>query len=286
MARIRTIKPEFWRDEDLSSVSPEAALLAIGLLNHADDEGYFNANAKLIESDVFPLRELSGSVTGMLKELCGIGYLQLFSGSDGKHYGLVVNFVKHQVINKPSPSKIKGLCKIPEECSSPTVALPVGKERKGKEQGTGKGKEQGDTRAARDVFDEQAFDRFWEAYDYRVGKQHAVKVWKAIKPDTDLVEQIIEAANRYSRSNPEKVYYKHASTWLNGKHWEDDPRTLKPKIAQQNSQPSKTQHQLNNEAFARSIGLDKMYGKPAQTFIDIEGDIHEANQTTPRQLGR
>ena len=38
MARIRTIKPEFWRDEDLSGLPAETALLAIGLLNHADDE--------------------------------------------------------------------------------------------------------------------------------------------------------------------------------------------------------------------------------------------------------
>lgn len=133
MARIRTVKPDFWRDEDLSKVSAEAALLAIGLLNHADDEGYFNANPKLIESDVFPLRELSGSVTVLIEELRGIGYVKVFSGSDGKRYGHVVNFEKHQVINKKNASKIKGLCLVPEECGSPTVVLPVGMERKGRE---------------------------------------------------------------------------------------------------------------------------------------------------------
>lgn len=137
MARIRTIKPEFWRDEDLSKISAEAALLAIGLLNHADDEGFFSANTKLIEADVFPLRELSGSVTGMVEELRSIGYIKVFSGSDGKRYGQVVNFEKHQVINKKSPSKIKDLCESDDDSGSPTVVLPTGKERKGKEQGTG-----------------------------------------------------------------------------------------------------------------------------------------------------
>jgi len=137
MARIRTIKPEFWRDEDLSRISAEAALLAIGLLNHADDEGFFSANTKLIEADVFPLRELSGSVTGMVEELRSIGYIKVFSGSDGKRYGQVVNFEKHQVINKKSPSKIKDLCDSEDDSSSPTVVLPTGKERKGKEHGTG-----------------------------------------------------------------------------------------------------------------------------------------------------
>jgi hypothetical protein len=131
--RIRTIKPEFWRDDALSKVSAEAALLAIGLLNHADDDGYFNANPKLIEADIFPLRELSGSVTGMVQELAGIGYIKLFSVPDGRRYGCIANFDKHQVINKKNPSKIKELCTIPEDYGSPTVALPVGKERKGKE---------------------------------------------------------------------------------------------------------------------------------------------------------
>lgn len=133
MARIRTIKPEFWRDELLAGISAEAALLAIGLLNHCDDEGYFNANPKLVESDVFPLRTLSKNTTELLRELSGIGYIEVFSGSDGKAYGKVSNFEKHQVINKKTLSKIKGLCQLRQDYLSPTVVLPTGKERKGKE---------------------------------------------------------------------------------------------------------------------------------------------------------
>lgn len=141
MARIRTIKPEFWRDEKLSSVSAEAALLAVGLLNHSDDEGYFNAHPKLVESDVFPLRTLKVTTTELLRELSGIGYIELFLGSDGKTYGRVVNFAKHQVINKPSPSKIKAFCGIPQDSGSNTVVLPTGKEQGtgNREQGKGKG---------------------------------------------------------------------------------------------------------------------------------------------------
>ena len=138
MARIRTIKPEFWRDEFLSKVSAEACLLAIGLLNHCDDEGYFNANPKLVDADVFPLRELSFPTTTLLQELSKIGYIQVFQGSDGKVYGQVTNFEKHQVINKKTPSKIKHLCKLPQDYGSDQVALPIGKEGKGKEE-EGKG---------------------------------------------------------------------------------------------------------------------------------------------------
>lgn len=135
MARIRTIKPEFWIDEDLSELSAEAHLFAAALLNHCDDEGYFKANPKLLHAQIFALRECSGSVPDHLKNLEEIGYLRLFSGSDGKQYGCVKNFNKHQSINKPTASKIKPLEEIPDNSGSTTGEIPAGKERKGKEQG-------------------------------------------------------------------------------------------------------------------------------------------------------
>ena len=55
MARIRTIKPEFWRHEDLSALPADTHMLAAALLNYADDEGYFNANPKLVEAECFPV---------------------------------------------------------------------------------------------------------------------------------------------------------------------------------------------------------------------------------------
>ena len=135
MARIRTIKPEFWQDDDLAEVSETALLFAIGLLNHADDDGYFKANPKLIESVVFPLREPSVTTTVAIQELSSIGYITLYHGKDGKQYGKVNGFKNHQRINKPTPSKIKDLIDFSEDYVTPTVALRTGKERKGKEQG-------------------------------------------------------------------------------------------------------------------------------------------------------
>lgn len=137
MARIRTIKPEFWTDEDMSEVSEAACLLAIGLLNYADDEGYFNANPKLIKAAIFPIREQSGSIPVLMHELSSVGYISLFSGHDGKIYGLVNNFAKHQVINKAKSSIIRDLCVVPYEYGTDTEPLLPGREGKGKE---GKGK--------------------------------------------------------------------------------------------------------------------------------------------------
>lgn len=77
------------------------------------------------------------------------------------------------------------------------------------------------------------FARFWAAYDYAVGRHKALKSWMTIAPDQELADRIIAAATLYSSCNPSKTYYKHATTWLNNRHWEDDPNAIKPKIAQQ-----------------------------------------------------
>jgi len=138
--RIRTIKPEFWENEELAQLSPDCQLLAIGLLNHADDEGYFNANTRLIKAKIFPLRDPKKTIIDMLNELDGCYIRQCF-GSDGKPYGFVLNFKKHQRIDRPKPSKIKDLCTIDDESTIDRRRIDEGSTLEGK--GREQGKEQG-----------------------------------------------------------------------------------------------------------------------------------------------
>jgi len=154
VARIRTIKPEFWQDEDLACVSESACLLAIGLLNHSDDEGYFRANPALVKAAVFPFRDHSLNIHGMFSELSNIGYLELFEGSDGKQYGYITGFTKHQKVNRGKDSKIKPLRQFTE-----TSVTNHGSITPGKEQGTGKGKENNSSRRARIATDFKPDDR-------------------------------------------------------------------------------------------------------------------------------
>ena len=135
MARIRTIKPEFWKHEELSELPPETHMLAAALLNYSDDEGYFNANPKLVKAECCPLRDDSMNIPDALQELSNIGYIRLGKGSDGKQYGQVVKFSEHQVISHKKPSKIKGVVSFQEQSSNiPGTVHP--------EQGTGN-REQG-----------------------------------------------------------------------------------------------------------------------------------------------
>jgi len=138
MGRIRTIKPEFTTNEELSALLADTHLFAAGLLCYADDYGYFNANPGLVKAAVFPLRESSVSIQDMLNQLAKIGYLRLGETADGKKWGHVVKFETHQRVNRPTPSKIKCL-EIMWIDSYTTHALftePSLPERKGKEVGT------------------------------------------------------------------------------------------------------------------------------------------------------
>lgn len=57
MARIRTIKPEFWEDEKIGRLPIPCRLFFIGCWNFADDFGCVKGNAALLKSQLFPYDE-------------------------------------------------------------------------------------------------------------------------------------------------------------------------------------------------------------------------------------
>ena len=50
MARIRTVKPEFWTDRRVGECSPNARLLFIATWNFADDHGGLDRSAKQLKA--------------------------------------------------------------------------------------------------------------------------------------------------------------------------------------------------------------------------------------------
>jgi hypothetical protein len=55
MARIRSIKPDFFQSETIAALPLSTRLLFIGMWTHADDNGVMVDNAKLINAAVWPL---------------------------------------------------------------------------------------------------------------------------------------------------------------------------------------------------------------------------------------
>ena len=67
------------------------------------------------------------------------------------------------------------------------------------------------------------FERFWQVYPKRVGKQAAYRRWKDATK-TASVETIIAGAERYRDDpNREERYTKDPPGWLHDGRWEDDP---------------------------------------------------------------
>lgn len=133
--RIRTIKPEFWMHEGLCRCSEFTRLLAIALLNWADDEGYFMANPILIRGQVFPFLDDSKMIPRSLQDLSSVGWIQLGNDNQGREVGRVLNFKKHQRVDKPKPSEIKASSTFQDESKTiPRIVQDASKEEwKGKE---------------------------------------------------------------------------------------------------------------------------------------------------------
>ena len=99
MARIRTIKPEFWSSEQVMENRPLARLLFIGLWNFCDDGGNHPLAPRTIKALVFPGDDITTeAVSELLGELEGTGLISSYT-VDGKQY-LHVNGWKHQKIEK------------------------------------------------------------------------------------------------------------------------------------------------------------------------------------------
>lgn len=139
MARIRTIKPEFWSHPILSKQPDSVRLCAIALLNLADDEGYFFASPQLVRGFVWPLDEDSTSARRALATLCEIGWIKVVEHKTHGPVGRVVNFTTHQRVDRANPSKIKTYF-IDEDSTSARRTID---ERSTQEQGREGNREQG-----------------------------------------------------------------------------------------------------------------------------------------------
>lgn len=133
MARIRTIKPDFWTSEALSECSVSARLLFIGTWNFADDFGNLERSSKRIKMQIFPADTLD--VEPLIQELITHGLLIEYSVSD-KKYLHIPGFKDHQVINRPS----KPTCPLYEDSLSTHGGLTEDSRTEGKGR-EGKGKE-------------------------------------------------------------------------------------------------------------------------------------------------
>jgi hypothetical protein len=225
--RIRTIKPEFWMHEGLCSKSEFTRLLAIALLNWADDEGYFLANPVLIRGQVFPFLEDSTKIPRALQDLSSVGWIDLGKDDQGRSIGKIKNFAKHQRVDKPNPSKLKASSVFQEDSKNDLgMILEDSKEE-------GKGKE-GNKEGKVYPSDWEGFEEFWTAYPRKTAKSDALEAWNKIKPDLITVLNVLDWQRKSEDWTKDSgQYIPYPASYLNSKRYEDE----KPKPKAQPIRP-------------------------------------------------
>lgn len=153
MARIRTIKPEFFTSESVLSVSPLARLFFIGLWCEADREGRLKWKPKTLKFRYLPADNVD--IDQLASELEENDMIKVYSVSD-VDYCEVTGFTTHQVVNNRErasefPSRL---------CDASTTREPRVKAegRKGKEGKEGKGKEGNENNMSAKADNDQVID--------------------------------------------------------------------------------------------------------------------------------
>lgn len=217
MARIRTIKPEFFTNEEVAAVSFEWRLLFVGLWLHADREGRLQDRPARLKAMLFPYDDLS--VETGLGCLANEGLIVRYEG-DGMRLIAIPGFSKHQ---QPHIKEAESVLPAPpndQKHGASTLLQPVepvGREGKGTDQ-----ERNGSVITALRA----RFDLFWSVYPRKVAKDAALKEWLKRSPDDALTERMIVAVNRH-KASPQWTkdggqFIPHARTWLSQGRWQDE----------------------------------------------------------------
>lgn len=236
MARIRTIKPEFWDSPSTAKASPWARLLFIALWNWADDHGRGTANLKELEGFAFPnddeFTDSSGNTVHFRELVAEVSacFGVVFYKVGNRPYFEIPSWDSHQrnerrskASKHPSPQVRTDVAEMPcKNTETPNISgAGTG------EQGNRGTEEQGNNSCSPAtpssvVEASNRFDEFWKAYPRKVGKQKAIAKYKAAIKRAESEQQIIDGAQRLRDDpNREDQYTPHPTTWLERNGWED-----------------------------------------------------------------
>lgn len=147
MARIRTIKPDFFKNEQLSELPAITRLLFIGLWTQADKEGRLLDRPKRIKAEVFPYDSVN--IDSELSRLQSAGFIERYEVGEMKVIQ-IDKFTRHQRISGnealtkseyPAPPKAAPECEKAEGSTEENFGSTEEAPWKHQESQEGKGKE-------------------------------------------------------------------------------------------------------------------------------------------------
>lgn len=242
MARIRSVKPDFWTDSKIVRLSPLARLFYIGMWNFAVcDMGHVKDDAEALKLQILPTDDVDGD--DLIEELLKAGRIARLDLVGGRTFLHVPRFTDHQNLSErwsprcPACQEQQGKVQNIDQTSADVHNIEEVSSKMTRRGREGRGKKT-PSPASRSMVDDDAFARFWEAYPRKVGKGEARTAWaKVIKSGVDP-EQVIAGTVRY-RDDPQRrrkdiEFTKHPGPWLNAERWTDQPNE-QPGLAPVNS---------------------------------------------------
>lgn len=75
-----------------------------------------------------------------------------------------------------------------------------------------------------------AFEDFYRAYPRKVARGAAEKTWAKLRPNAELLAEMLAALQRWEVPTDPK-FIPHPATWLNAKRWADEPTVVQRRVA-------------------------------------------------------
>lgn len=226
MARIRTIKPEFFTSEDVVALTPFARLLYIALWCEADKEGRLVWKPKTFKMRYFPADTLE--IETLCGELTQTGLIVLY----GEGYAHIPTFSAHQHINPRESAS-----QLPEPTRQARVGTRQARASDAQGGREGKGREGNADADAPELF--PGFASFWESWptsDRKQARGKCLDVWKkaGAEPHAALVVAHVDRMKAGPWRKDGGQFVPAPLTYLNQRRWEgadnasnDDPYGLK-----------------------------------------------------------
>lgn len=225
MARIRTIKPEFFTSLDIVRHDLLTRLVYVGLWTHCDDYGRCAYDPRLVKAALFPLDDdiTPEDLRKSLESLHDASQVLIYD-HHGRAYLQVTAWEEHQRVSHPGKDKLPAYDDPDSVLRQSSGDSP---ESLRPEQGTGN-REQGtpteSTRTAPKADPFEHFDEFWALYPRKVNKKEARSRWKNMTKTNraNAVGALPAHVKDWKRKNTEMDLIPYPTTWLNRDSWEFD----------------------------------------------------------------
>ena len=240
LARIRNIKPEFFDDPEVGTLSMAARVFFIGLLTQADRRGRLADSPARLKTRIMPFDDVD--VVLLLDELQKVDMIRRYSDDKRHHLIWIRSFEKHQ---RPHPRE-------PESEIAPCLGGSGRVKKRPAVKKNGQPCKKTAGRVETEILEteileteiletpaaappppppppaaEGGFEQFWSAYPNKRGKDDARRAWKKRHPSEALTEIILTAIEA-QKSWPQWVkdgrrFIPYPATWLSRGQWDDEP---------------------------------------------------------------